>query len=335
LSYISINGNTFAFDRDFKILSNGPGYWGTGTVVRNVVSEKYQLQTTGGEPHGTVGLDGVFDTFTFDALRDENWFGFTIGTYGLSAIVYPPVPVTPYCVDYLSLVPNPDPESCCPPPTLYCVKLLDAVPQTPQTETQCNTVNEGSATFILSQQGQRVFLSSDAVGTISAGFDELGVLTVTTPSGDVNGQNYVAWEDDCKNSDYPVQSIGTSPTPGANEITDLFGNEVGTFSLNLKVVNKYSPYSNEDTYVCTGTSVIPPPTPSTGGYSYYENGESSMMAPINSGSGTGLSASMTILVSVLSAIATTLLIVGIAAIAGYTIVKKSNFSPGLQEGLRI
>jgi len=102
IAYISINGNTFSFSRDFKILSNGQGYWGQGTVVHNVVGNTYQLQTTGGDPHGTVGLDGVFDSFSFDALRDENWFGFQIGTYGLSSVVYPPE-----CPDLLDILPKP------------------------------------------------------------------------------------------------------------------------------------------------------------------------------------------------------------------------------------
>jgi len=333
LSYISINGNTFAFDRDFKILSNGQGYWGTGTVVHAVVGNTFQLQTTSGEPHGTVGLDGVFDKFAFDAKQDENWFGFTIGTYGLSSVVYPEV-VTPYCVDYLSLIPKTDPEACCPQPTYYCVKILNQVPQTPQPENYCITQNEGSASFILSEEGQRVWLSSDADGTFSPGFDELGLFTVTAPSGAVNGLNYVGWESDCIDPDYEIEQITENPTPGATEITDLFNNEVGTFKLNLKINNKWTPYSNEDTYVCTGSSLVPPPITSGGYYPYELNGEDSLMASSENGMG-GLSTSMTILVAVLSALGTTLLVVGIMAFAGYTVVKKgNNFLPGLQEGLR-
>jgi len=102
LAYISINGNTFSFNRDFEILSNGVGYWGQGTVVHKVVGDVYQLQTTSGDPHGTVGLEGEFDAFSFKAEKDENWFGFQIGTHGLSSVVYPTK-----CPDLLDLIPKP------------------------------------------------------------------------------------------------------------------------------------------------------------------------------------------------------------------------------------
>lgn len=60
-SYVSLNGNGYAFNQDFEILSvggvdgNAPGYWGAGTSYKSVVdlgggNFEYQLLGTG-EPH--------------------------------------------------------------------------------------------------------------------------------------------------------------------------------------------------------------------------------------------------------------------------------------------
>jgi len=48
----------------------------------------------------------------------------------------------------------------------------------------------------------------------------------------------------------------------------------------------------------------------------------------------GLSTSMTILVSVLSAMGTSILIIGVSFFAGYTIVKKGQIGSGLSQQLQ-
>jgi len=321
LAYNSINGNTYTFDKDFTILSNGKGYWGSGTVVKNVVGSTYQLQATGGDPTGTIGFNGTFSTFKFNVAVDENWNGFTLGTYGLDADVNPST-----CIDYLSLTSS---LSCsgCSIPTLHCAKLLNVVPQTPQSASTCTKQNEGTITFSLCKAGQIVVLSADANATKSAAFDDLGILTVTAPSGTVRGSNYIAWQNDCQNTSYPAVTIPHNPSTPAVDITSLFGKEVGTFSIDVKLWNKYTPYSNSDVYVCTGSSLssnVPSLTEATildavGG------------SQAGSQAANGLSTPMTILVAVLSAAGTSLLVVGLALIAGYTIVKNGQINSGLSQ----
>ncbi len=98
-SYVSLNGNGYAFDRDFEILSfgdgiaNDAGYWGPGTSYKNVVNLgggnfEYQLLGTG-EPHGTIRFLGTFDTVTWRSLTSEYWNGFTVGVEGTAQEVYP------------------------------------------------------------------------------------------------------------------------------------------------------------------------------------------------------------------------------------------------------
>lgn len=98
-SYVSLNGNGYAFDQDFEILSvggadgNDCGYWGCGTSSKNVVDLgngrfEYQLLGTG-EPHGTLRFLGAFDTVNWRSLSNENWNGFTVGVQGTAAEVFP------------------------------------------------------------------------------------------------------------------------------------------------------------------------------------------------------------------------------------------------------
>lgn len=99
-AYVSLNGNGYAFDQDFEILSFGHpsdgnvcGYWGCGTSYKNIVdlgggNFEYQLLGTG-EPHGTLRFLGAFDTVSWRSLSNENWNGFTVGVEGTADEVFP------------------------------------------------------------------------------------------------------------------------------------------------------------------------------------------------------------------------------------------------------
>ena len=102
-SFVSLNGNGYAFDRDFDILSvsgvdgNDCGYWGCGSVSKTVVDlggGNFEYQLIGsGEPHGTIRFTGAFDTVTWRSLSNENWNGFTVGIEGTAEEVFgQPVP---------------------------------------------------------------------------------------------------------------------------------------------------------------------------------------------------------------------------------------------------
>lgn len=100
-SYVSLNGNGYAFNQDFDILSFGNGtandtcgYWGCGTSSKSVVdlgggNFEYQLLGTG-EPHGTIRFTGGFDTVSWRSLSNEFWNGFTVGVQGTAAEVFQP-----------------------------------------------------------------------------------------------------------------------------------------------------------------------------------------------------------------------------------------------------
>ena len=102
-AFVSLNGNGYAFNRDFNLLSlggedgNACGYWGCGGASKVVVdlgggNFEYQLNSNnvgGSEPHGALQFLGSFDTVTWRSTSDEYWNGFTVGVQGTAAEVFP------------------------------------------------------------------------------------------------------------------------------------------------------------------------------------------------------------------------------------------------------
>jgi hypothetical protein len=103
-AFVSLNGNGYAFNRDFELLSlggvdgNDCGYWGCGGASKVVVdlgggNFEYQLNSNnvgGSEPHGALRFRGAFDTVSWRSASNENWNGFTVGVEGTAEEVFPP-----------------------------------------------------------------------------------------------------------------------------------------------------------------------------------------------------------------------------------------------------
>lgn len=94
---VSLNGNGYQFDRDFDIAGFGPGFWGNGTLTKQITDHgggviTYDLIGSG-EPHGTIQFIGTFSTLNWTSLSNENWNGFTIGVENLAAAVPPEIQV--------------------------------------------------------------------------------------------------------------------------------------------------------------------------------------------------------------------------------------------------
>lgn len=106
-AYVSLNGNGYAFDQDFDILSfgdssdgNACGYWGCGTSYKSIVTvggvTEYQLLGTG-EPHGSLQFKGTFDTVNWRSLSNEYWNGFTVGVQDTAVDFCTANPSAPGC----------------------------------------------------------------------------------------------------------------------------------------------------------------------------------------------------------------------------------------------
>jgi hypothetical protein len=112
-AFVSLNGNGYAFDQDFEILSeagvggNDSGYWGSGTSTKSTVdlgggNFEYQLLGSG-EPHGTIRFLGTFSSVTWRSLTSENWNGFTVGIQGTADEVFVPEPAAVAVWSFLGL----------------------------------------------------------------------------------------------------------------------------------------------------------------------------------------------------------------------------------------
>lgn len=86
---ISLNGNGYRFDRDFDILSFGQGYWGNGTLTKQLLPGGIFELDGSGEPHGVIEFQGTFSSISWTSLTNENWNGFTIGVRGLAPVPEP------------------------------------------------------------------------------------------------------------------------------------------------------------------------------------------------------------------------------------------------------
>jgi hypothetical protein len=78
-AYVSLNGNGFVFSQDFTIVSQGTGFWGTGTATKSSPSAgQFALTGTSGEPHGLIKFTGTFSSLSWTSNSNENWYGFTV-----------------------------------------------------------------------------------------------------------------------------------------------------------------------------------------------------------------------------------------------------------------
>lgn len=131
-AFVSLNGNGYAFDQDFEILSlggedgNACGYWGCGGASKVVVDLgggvfEYQLNSNnvgGTEPHGALRFTGTFDTVTWRSSTNEFWNGFTVGVQGTALEVCDDNPEDPECID------PPTPPTDVPAPATLLLLLV-------------------------------------------------------------------------------------------------------------------------------------------------------------------------------------------------------------------
>ena len=63
---VSLNGNGYRFNRDFDIVSTGCGYWGCGGLQKvDLGGGMFQVDSTGGEPHGVIRFTGAVSSITW------------------------------------------------------------------------------------------------------------------------------------------------------------------------------------------------------------------------------------------------------------------------------
>ncbi|MFN8040951.1 MAG: hypothetical protein U0Q07_17175 [Acidimicrobiales bacterium] len=133
-------------------------------------------------------------------------------------------------------------------------------PNTATPNNTCTTFFDSNAStprpvICRSSRTQKMLLSRNAAGTQEPYFDELGVLTVTSPTNVVVQWSFIRWQADCAQGtkNVPLTSAAdqqcSDTTLPAVDITEMFGDECGVFQLRLEVINKFSPYGWGTTWV--------------------------------------------------------------------------------------
>ncbi len=86
VALMSWNSNTVLFSAPFELISNGPGYWGSGTPVINGTSDGF---FGSGEVHAIIRFNGTFSSISFTDTT-ENWHGYTVGVEDIATGVPEP-----------------------------------------------------------------------------------------------------------------------------------------------------------------------------------------------------------------------------------------------------
>ncbi|MCA8928947.1 MAG: hypothetical protein KDC18_12825 [Alphaproteobacteria bacterium] len=81
LALVSWNGNIVDFGTPIEIVSNGSGFFGSGTPILNGTGTGF---TGNGEVHGIVRILGTHDSITF-THTSEQWHGLTVGIAAVAA----------------------------------------------------------------------------------------------------------------------------------------------------------------------------------------------------------------------------------------------------------
>jgi hypothetical protein len=147
-------------------------------------------------------------------------------------------------------------STCCAP-TGPGTLLASCQPETNQPTEECE-VKITSSTTVCRLQGQRMLFSRDTGGQFEPYPDELVVLTVVPPvgsGGTTQIQNFIRWQADCREPT-PLPDViitgndpcGTTGNPSV-DVTNLFGDVCGVFTVTAEVRNKFSPFSWSTMYI--------------------------------------------------------------------------------------
>lgn len=140
------------------------------------------------------------------------------------------------------------PASFCSAGACTTQAFFQGQPETPGNDGVCTTVGTFTLNIVRTSPTQSVVLTSNPTGTAGLTYDELAILSVTSPSGSVRKGNIISWQPACKDPFAPDVYVNGSTV----DITALFGSEIGTFTLTMYMRNGFGVYGWTPTYVKLG-----------------------------------------------------------------------------------
>jgi hypothetical protein len=147
--------------------------------------------------------------------------------------------------------------SCCTANDFYTL-IGTCQANTPITN-GCTTVIDNTITVCRPLATTTMTMSRTSAGFFRPYFDEVGVLTVTSPSNVTRSQNYIGWQNDCRVTTTTLPDLNgygsgngdpcANPSNGPTDVTALFGNECGLFTVRIRVRNGFTPYGWSTCYL--------------------------------------------------------------------------------------
>jgi hypothetical protein len=147
--------------------------------------------------------------------------------------------------------------TCCSSSTSYTL-VPTCQPNTTIAE-GCVTNFTRTITVCRTLPTRTMLLSRFADGTQRPYFDEVGTLTVTSPTSVVRSQNYIGYQADCRGNttlgdltDYGGgngSACGSDSPFGPTDVSALFGNECGFFTVTIECRNGFTPYGYSTCYL--------------------------------------------------------------------------------------
>ncbi len=147
--------------------------------------------------------------------------------------------------------------TCCSASTSYTLVPV-CQPNTPITA-GCVTNFTQTVTVCRTLPTRTMLLSRNPTGTQRPYFDEVGVLIVTSPTSVVRSQNYIGYQADCRRTTTLADltgygggngsACGNDSPFGATDVSALFGNECGFFTVRIECRNGFTPFGYSTCYL--------------------------------------------------------------------------------------
>lgn len=148
--------------------------------------------------------------------------------------------------------------SCCAANDFYTL-IGSCVPSTSITN-GCTTVFQNTISVCRPTPTTTMTMARSSTGLYRPFFDEVGVMTVTSPSGVIQTQNFIGYQNTCRDTTATLPDLTgfgagngsscspTSPLPATN-VTPLFGNECGIFTVRIRARNGFTPFGYSTVYL--------------------------------------------------------------------------------------
>lgn len=147
--------------------------------------------------------------------------------------------------------------SCCRANAFYT--LIGACVPNTTIAGSCTSVVDTTISVCRTLATTTMTMSRTSGGAFRPYFDEVGILTVTSPTNVTRSQNYIGFQNDCRSTTTTLPDLTgygsgngdpcANPSNGPTNVTALFGSECGIFTVRIQVRNGFTPFGYSTCYL--------------------------------------------------------------------------------------